>query len=243
MHSSKLLFSSKTDIIHTVGPMRTDEDALRSCYIRSLEVLTDKGLRTTAFPCISTGIYGYPNDEAANAALSAVRDWLEINDNRKKVDRIIFCLFMPEDVKLYRDFTPIYFPPAKEDGDETGTNTESETKVETVSSDTNHNREAEVNADNKKLATNIDVDNQNQAKLDDSVQEQERQSVITVDDRDQAKLDDSVQEQERQSDITVDDRDQAKLDDSVQEQERQSAIDVGNEVQANQDDSVQEQDH
>jgi O-acetyl-ADP-ribose deacetylase (regulator of RNase III) len=68
-------------VIHAVGPVyqRRDQDAelLASAYRSSLRLASENGVRTIAFPAISTGIYGYPLDQAAPIALRAVRDYLE----------------------------------------------------------------------------------------------------------------------------------------------------------------------
>ncbi|KAI8841238.1 hypothetical protein BC829DRAFT_16322 [Chytridium lagenaria] len=77
-------------VIHAVGPMETNPKLLGSCYLNSLNLCLENKLRTLAFPCISTGIYGYPNDEAAHVALSTVRSWIEshIDD----IDLVVFCV-------------------------------------------------------------------------------------------------------------------------------------------------------
>jgi len=86
-------------IIHTVGPRGEDSEVLRSCYVKSLELLVENNLRTIAFPCISTGIFGYPNERAAQVALKAVVDFLK--DNSDKVDQVTFCTFLDKDYEIY----------------------------------------------------------------------------------------------------------------------------------------------
>lgn len=98
-------------IIHTVGPVGEKPGLLEGCYRSSLELAIQHGLRSIAFPCISTGIYGYPNDRAAHVAVSAVRKYLELNPDA--LDRVIFCLFLDVDVDLYSNLLPVYFPPVK----------------------------------------------------------------------------------------------------------------------------------
>jgi O-acetyl-ADP-ribose deacetylase (regulator of RNase III) len=97
-------------VIHTVGPVGEKADLLRSCYKRCMEVAADNQIRSIAFPCISTGVYGYPNESAAHVALSTVRSFLCERDEGKSFHRIIFCLFLDIDKAIYGKLLPHYFP-------------------------------------------------------------------------------------------------------------------------------------
>lgn len=102
-------------VIHTVGPIydralrsspEQPEILLRSCYRRSLEVASQNNIKSIAFASISTGIYGYPHDKAALAASDEVRKFLEAPDNEGKINKVIFCLFQPEDEEAYTEAIP-----------------------------------------------------------------------------------------------------------------------------------------
>ena len=72
-------------VIHTAGPVYRDgkqgeEALLRSCYTKALDLARERGCKSVAFPLISSGIYGYPKDEALSVATSAIGDWLQNND-------------------------------------------------------------------------------------------------------------------------------------------------------------------
>lgn len=95
-------------VIHTVGPVGEKPDLLKNCYSNSLNLAKENGLKTIAFPCISTGVYGYPNKNAAEVALRTVREFLE--KNGASIDRVIFCLFLPVDVEIYDSLMQKYFP-------------------------------------------------------------------------------------------------------------------------------------
>ncbi|XP_052010931.1 ADP-ribose glycohydrolase MACROD1-like isoform X2 [Xyrauchen texanus] len=101
-------------VIHTVGPIvkdlvgKREEQALRNCYYNCLHTATKNHLRTVAFPCISTGVYGYPPDQAVEVALKTVREYLE--ENHEKLDRVIFCVFLKSDKELYEKRLSAYFP-------------------------------------------------------------------------------------------------------------------------------------
>ena len=62
-------------ILHTVGPIGEHPGLLSSCYISSLNLAKEHSIRSIAFCCISTGIFGYPNAKAAKVALQTVREW------------------------------------------------------------------------------------------------------------------------------------------------------------------------
>lgn len=91
-------------VIHTVGPVwrggNSGEPALlASCYRRSLELAQDNGLSSIAFPCISTGIFGYPFEQAATIALATVKANLS---NTPSIKKVIFCCFSDEDLQVYK---------------------------------------------------------------------------------------------------------------------------------------------
>ncbi|WP_136657140.1 O-acetyl-ADP-ribose deacetylase [Nitratireductor sp. XY-223] len=90
-------------VIHTVGPVWRGGEAgepalLASCYASSLQLCVDHGLRTVAFPNISTGIYGYPKRPAAEIAVRIVRDFAGAG----AVDTVTFCCFDDENYDIYR---------------------------------------------------------------------------------------------------------------------------------------------
>ncbi|XP_061381133.1 macro domain-containing protein CT2219-like isoform X2 [Danaus plexippus] len=94
-------------VIHTVGPQNGSAPNLKSCYENCFALVKQYELKTIAFPCISTGIYGFPNRLAAHIALRSARKFLEDN---KDVSRVIFCTFMPVDVDIYETLMQMYFP-------------------------------------------------------------------------------------------------------------------------------------
>jgi O-acetyl-ADP-ribose deacetylase (regulator of RNase III) len=90
-------------IIHAVGPRwqggnHGEPELLASCYRRSIEIAVSKQLRSIAFPSISTGIYGYPIDQAAKVAVSTVARAL--TEGRYPLE-VIFCCFSKSDLEVY----------------------------------------------------------------------------------------------------------------------------------------------
>ncbi|MBZ9814979.1 O-acetyl-ADP-ribose deacetylase [Mesorhizobium sp. CA7] len=91
-------------VIHTVGPVwrgggQGEAELLASCYRRSLELALGHDCRTIAFPAISTGIYGYPKDQATEIAVGAVSAFLGQN---ALPDTVTFCCFDEQTAELYR---------------------------------------------------------------------------------------------------------------------------------------------
>ncbi len=91
-------------IIHTVGPIwhgGTHDEAkfLDSCYRRSLAVAVENHIKSIAFPCVSTGVYGFPHQPAAEIAIAAVNDFLK---SELTLEEVIFCCFLNEDFLIYQ---------------------------------------------------------------------------------------------------------------------------------------------
>ena len=90
-------------VIHTVGPVwrggnKGEPKLLAEAYRNSLRLAISKGIRTIAFPSISTGAYGYPIEQACKIALKTVKEFLEKED---KIDQVIHVLFTEHDLEIY----------------------------------------------------------------------------------------------------------------------------------------------
>ena len=92
-------------VIHTVGPVwhggtHGEAEKLASCYHTSFILARENGIQSIAFPCISTGVYHYPKEEAARIALNAIGE--EMTHGYE--GELIVCCFSEEDVEVYREF-------------------------------------------------------------------------------------------------------------------------------------------
>jgi O-acetyl-ADP-ribose deacetylase (regulator of RNase III) len=93
-------------VIHTVGPIyhaagehRNAAELLADCYRNSLALVRKQSLRSVAFPCISTGAYGYPSEAACSVALVTVREELK---RHGACEQVIFCVFGGQDFAVYQ---------------------------------------------------------------------------------------------------------------------------------------------
>jgi O-acetyl-ADP-ribose deacetylase (regulator of RNase III) len=90
-------------VIHTVGPVwnggrHGEDDLLASCYRNSLVLAEQHGVKTVAFPCISTGVYGFPFERAAKIAVVEVKRFLEGSPG---IERVVFVCFLKRDFDCY----------------------------------------------------------------------------------------------------------------------------------------------
>ena len=90
-------------VIHTGGPVwhggrNGERELLKSCYRNSLKLAAKHGLQSIAFPCISTGVYRFPADQAAEIAVGSVRQFLETPSS---IQTVIFCCFSEADRVKY----------------------------------------------------------------------------------------------------------------------------------------------
>lgn len=91
-------------VIHTVGPVwnggtKGEAELLQNAYHNSLQLATENNLKTIAFPNISTGIYGYPLEAAAEVALQATQNFLAQNDT---IQEVIFVCFSKDNYEIYK---------------------------------------------------------------------------------------------------------------------------------------------
>ena len=93
-------------MLHTVGPIaqyrgHEQPSLLASCYTSCLDLAKATGVRSVAFCCISTGVFGYPQAPAAGVALRAVRQWLSKAENDSAMDLVVFNVFADRDLDMY----------------------------------------------------------------------------------------------------------------------------------------------
>ncbi|KAL9587820.1 MAG: hypothetical protein Q9203_003367 [Teloschistes exilis] len=101
-------------VIHAVGPVYARQKPeqsrllLQRCYQTSLMLAAEKG-GSIAFSCLSTGVYGYPSDEAAEVACETVRNFFESGEG-ENLERVVFCCFLEKDMVEYGEILPYMIP-------------------------------------------------------------------------------------------------------------------------------------
>jgi O-acetyl-ADP-ribose deacetylase (regulator of RNase III) len=93
-------------VIHAVGPVwrggkQQEAELLLRAYLSSLRLASENGIKTIAFPNISTGIYGFPKEKASKIAVSTIVDFL--NNNKTSIANVIFVCFDQENYELYKE--------------------------------------------------------------------------------------------------------------------------------------------
>jgi len=92
-------------VIHTVGPVwnggnHNEDDLLANCYRNSLKLAVENGIKTIAFPAISTGVYRFPLERALKIAVSEVKKFLKANN---LIEKVVFVCFDEETFKAYKE--------------------------------------------------------------------------------------------------------------------------------------------
>jgi len=142
-------------VLHSVGPIGESSEELQSCYLTCMNQVVKYNLKIVVFCGISTGIYGYPLFPASQIALKTIRIWLETDNNREKVDKIVFCTFLERERFCYNKLTPFYFPVPKSKGIDNNT-------IQNEKNDGyDNNIQGEKNSDNNNMESDS-IDQQKQ---------------------------------------------------------------------------------
>ena len=103
LHASHVLHVTGPQIAQGMRPSAEERALLAACYTGCLNAARQAGLRSVAFCCISTGLFGYPQSEAAIVAIETVRDWCMASEaNRAAIETVVFDVFTEADLEAYR---------------------------------------------------------------------------------------------------------------------------------------------
>jgi len=169
-------------VLHCVGPVGENREKLEDCYNNALSFVHSHGLKTIAFCGISTGIYGYPLKAAANVALQTVRKWLEVEENRNAVDRIVFVTFLERELDVYEHLLAKYFPLAWSDAEiaEMKKAEAERQKDENDNDDEDNNNDDDDDDDDKKESEKTSSDENNNNQNDENEDEETPQDPEPV---------------------------------------------------------------
>ncbi|XP_077586260.1 ADP-ribose glycohydrolase MACROD2 [Stigmatopora nigra] len=230
-------------VIHTVGPVArghvgpTETNDLTSCYQNSLSLVKEYGLSTVAFPCISTGIYGFPNEPASDIALNTVKSWIE--ENPDTITRVIFCVFLETDFTIYKKKMSVVFEDndmevADEQlkGDDISLSTKS-----TAKDDNDNNRGKEEAGDENKANNDAeeieDVVMESQGPDEDLGLEEPNQEGDEKSGQD--KHDDAGTQQAEDQETAIENKDKGEDQENDQNPENSEEIDTGKSTQEMED--------
>ncbi|KAI1727649.1 macro domain-containing protein [Ditylenchus destructor] len=138
-------------IIHVVGPCvygglnDIHRQKLTDCYRNAFELAKDQKLRSIAFPCISTGIYSFPNVEAAKIALKTTTEWLNEKENDEMIEKVIFCCYLEKDKKIYDKLLANEDPDSEANTTSATQSSEATASQASKSSDSGDNETTETN--------------------------------------------------------------------------------------------------
>ncbi|XP_076018301.1 ADP-ribose glycohydrolase MACROD2 isoform X2 [Genypterus blacodes] len=203
-------------VIHTVGPVArghvgtTETNDLTSCYQNSLRLMKEHGLSTVAFPCISTGIYGFPNEPAADIALKTVKSW--IGDNPDKITRVIFCVFLETDFAIYKKKMSLLFQDFDMEVTEeqpkgvTSPESRSGEESEDINRDNKETGDEEDDGDGDDAERNADVEMESQTQ-DEPLSEELKEVKDEENSESQDKDEDSITDNNKGEDKSNDDQD------------------------------------
>ncbi|VDI54189.1 Hypothetical predicted protein [Mytilus galloprovincialis] len=160
-----------------------------------------------AFPCISTGIYGYSSEKAAPVAIETVRKFLEDKELGEKIERVIFCLFLQKDVDIYEELMQHYFPIESDDSDRSNTVSEKDDKVSTLGQNTCENEDViktkKLKKDNEMKIMNekvMDVNDLENKPPEDKIENVSHENKTVIENKMEVQLEDKASKDQKMED-------------------------------------------
>ncbi|CAC5405044.1 MACROD [Mytilus coruscus] len=168
-------------VIHTVGPIGEQKEMLKGAYDKCLQLIHENELVSVAFPCISTGIYGYSSEKAAPVAIETVRKCLEDEEKGEKIERVIFCLFLQKDVDIYEELMQHYFPIESDGSDRSNKESDKDNKVSALDQNGEENEHViktkKLKKDNEMKIMNEKVMDVND--LENKIPEDKKENILS----------------------------------------------------------------